>query len=330
VAQPQPLEPVYLLTGMDLPKIALALRRLRARFEAGSVELLTAESTSGADAVAAANSLGLFGGGERLVVVEEIDRWKQADADAVAAYLQSPTSGSVLALVGNPAKLAGLAEECSRAGETLRYDVPIRKQRGRETQDFPAWVRGQLQRGGVQFEHDCADRLVEIVGTDTFALQSEIDKLATWAAGQHVTVGDVEALTVPTAETSATTLMNAWGSRDESTALRTCEAELRGEPEPFWLAGRLATYVGRVRAVQGLLDEGLGVQEIGKRLGLRFPPRREAAVSAGFTGDELEAAVVRLAELDLALKGGSRLDPVLELERALLDVTGAGEPARSD
>jgi hypothetical protein len=41
----------------------------------------------------------------------------------------------------------------------------------------------------------------------------------------------------------------------------------------------------------------------------------------GFTEDELRDAAVRLAELDHALKGGSRLSGDLELERALVDVT---------
>jgi hypothetical protein len=36
--------------------------------------------------------------------------------------------------------------------------------------------------------------------------------------------------------------------------------------------------------------------------------------------------MVRLAELDLALKGGSRLAGDLELERALVEITRPAEP----
>ena len=57
-----PLRPVYLLTGSDRPKHLRALRRLRARFGPEAVEQLSAEDASGADAVAACNALGLFGG----------------------------------------------------------------------------------------------------------------------------------------------------------------------------------------------------------------------------------------------------------------------------
>jgi hypothetical protein len=45
-----------------------------------------------------------------------------------------------------------------------------------------------------------------------------------------------------------------------------------------------------------------------------------------FSDVELAGATVRLAQLDLALKGGSRLAPDVELLRALIDVSA--EPSR--
>jgi hypothetical protein len=42
-----------------------------------------------------------------------------------------------------------------------------------------------------------------------------------------------------------------------------------------------------------------------------------------FSPAELDGALVRLADLDHALKGGSRVAPELELERALVEITAA-------
>jgi DNA polymerase-3 subunit delta len=323
----QPLKPVYLIAGSDRPKVSLAVRRLRARFEEGSVELLSADAASGADAVAAANALGLFGGGERLVVVEGIESWKRADVDAVTEYVRSPNPGAVLALVGESEKLAGLAEAVASVGDVLRYDVPKRKRRGREEDDYVSWVRDRLDRAGVRIDQEAVERLVELVGPDAFSLQSEVEKLAAWSeeGGDVIGVADVEALAIASAEASASTLTNAWASRDAAGALLACEAELRGQPEPFWLAGRLAAHVSRTRAVQRLVEQGVPLPEIGKRLGLRFPPRREAGAARAYSADELASAVVRIAALDHAIKGGSRLDPVLELERALVEITEASD-----
>src|SRR6188508_3225932 len=92
------LRPAYLLTGTDRPKIGRALRRLRTRFGDEAVEILSAETVSGEDTAAALNSLGLFGVG-RLIVVQGVEQWTKADAEALDAYLVDPVAGTVVALV---------------------------------------------------------------------------------------------------------------------------------------------------------------------------------------------------------------------------------------
>ena len=52
-----------------------------------------------------------------------------------------------------------------------------------------------------------------------------------------------------------------------------------------------------------------------------FAAEKAFAQAANFSAEELGDALVRLAELDAAAKGGSRLPADLELERALVDVT---------
>ena len=73
VAGERELKPVYLLTGSDRPKIAVALQRLRGRIGEDATEQLHAGEASGEDAIAACNSLGLFGGEARLVVVDGVE-----------------------------------------------------------------------------------------------------------------------------------------------------------------------------------------------------------------------------------------------------------------
>lgn len=318
------LKPAYLITGTDLPKVSLALRRLRRRFDEGSVDELDAAAASGADAVAATNALGLFGGGERLVLVTGIERWKKADVEAVLAYLASPTPGAVLALTGDASRHDGLAEACGRAGDVLRFDIPLKKQRGRDLPDHVAWARAQLERAGVRVEQEAIARLVELVGPDAFALETEVEKLATWSDGSTVGVREVELLTAPTAETSDYAVADAWGARDPAGLLRACESALGRGSEPTVIVARLASHVARVRGVQRLRDAGVPLGEMAGRLRLRFPPRRELGHAGNYARDELDSVVERLAKLDHALKGGSRLDPELELERALVE---AADPA---
>ncbi|HEV3408585.1 MAG TPA: DNA polymerase III subunit delta [Gaiellaceae bacterium] len=316
------LEPVYLIAGSDRPKVRRALRRLRARFPEESVDLLSADATSAADAAAACNALGLFGSdGGRLVIVEGVERWKRDDVEALAQYLASPTPGSVLALVADDRpRDSKLADLCGQKGQVLAYDAPKPK-------DLAAWVRTEFERLGARADEDAPRALVEIVGDDVGALAAEIDRIATWAGKEPVTRADVEALATPSRETAAWALTDAWGARDAGAALAACEAELAAK-EPFLLAVRLASHVSLVRTVQLLAEEGLGAREIAKRVRLHeFRVRKALGHAANYSRDELDAAVLRLAELDAALKGASPLASELELERALVDLTAAGAHA---
>jgi DNA polymerase-3 subunit delta len=314
------LRPVYLLSGSDRPKIRRAVARLRARFDSESVELLDAAESCGDDAVAALNALGLFGGG-RLVVVEGVEQWKKADLGPVSTYLANPAAGATLALVaGGPLRDPALVQLVGRHGDVLAYDVP-------KPRDPSVWVRSELERLQVDAGDDAARRLVEIAGDDVTTLAAEIDKIATWAAGDTVGPREVEALAVPAHDSEPWALTDAWGARDLPAAIAACERALE-QREPFVLCLALAAHVGRVRGAQAFAEEGLGTREIAKRLGIKeFPARKSIAHAQNYSRDELDDAIVRLAALDAALKGASRLTAELELERTLVEITAAPEPA---
>ena len=318
----EPLLPVYLLTGNDRPKIVRALRRLRARFGDESVEQLAAESTGGADAVAACNALGLFAGdaGGRLIVVEGVERWRKADVEAVAAYLADPVPGAVLALVADEALRSDtLAKAVGSVGQVLGYDAP-------KPRDLPGWVRAQFEARGATVDHDGARALVEIVGDDLAALATEADKIAIWAAGRPLHRSDVEALATPGREATAWALTDAWGERDLPALLAACESELeRGDP--FSISTRLAAHVGLVRNVQLLAAEDLPTREIAKRLKLHeFRVKKALGHANRYTPEELDAAVVRLAALDAAIKGATPVPADLVLTRTLIELTRPAEP----
>jgi DNA polymerase-3 subunit delta len=317
------LKPVYLITGGDRPKIQRALRRLRDRIGEDALELLDANEAGGEDAVAACNSMGLLGGG-RLVIVEAVGRWKTADVKAIAAYLANPAPDTVLALVADELKKdSALGKACAKAGDVLVYDVPKRR--------LPEWVAKQFGERGISVDADAARLLVEIVGEDPEELATEVDKIATWAGGEPVGTVEIERLAAGCAEVPGYELTDAWGRRDLPGALSACQTLLERSGDPVSrtvpaLIGLLVGHVGRVRDCQIFAEEGLSSREAAARLKRHpFYVEKLYAQARNYGPDELRDAVVRLAELDHAVKGGSRLAVDLELERALIDITRARE-----
>jgi DNA polymerase III subunit delta len=322
VASERELKPVYLLTGSDRPKIALALQRLRARIGEDATEQLHAGEASGGDAVAACNALGLFGGEARLVVVDGVQGWKSADVKEVEEYLAAPAPDTVLALVGDGVKKeSALAKAVAKAGDILAYEVAKRQ--------LPQWVGEQFARLGASAGRDACRALVEAVGDDVGDLASEIQKLATWAGGEEITRTAVEQLAVGRAETPIFAVTDAWGSRDVARTLRATESLLERSHRPrsgelIRMVASFVGHVGRVRKVAALVDEGVRPSEIASRLKIHpFVAEKAAKQAENFSADELAQATVRLAELDAGAKGGSRLPAELQLERTLVSITRA-------
>ena len=319
------LKPAYLLTGSDRPKIVRALRRLRDRIGDDATEHLNARDASAEDVIASCNSMGLFGG-ERLVIVEEVERWKAADVKEIAGYLAAPAPATVLALVAAEIKSdAALAKAVAKVGQVLAYDVPKRK--------LPEWVAEQFGRYGAKADADACRALVEIVGDDLDELQSEIDKLATWAAGDQVTLRDVEQMAAGRAETAIFSLTDAWGRRDVAGVLSSAEAIMERSHRPrsgelMRMIASMVSHVGRVRRCQRLADQGIRPRDAAGQLKMHpFVAEKAFGQAANFSAEELGYAIVRLSELDAAAKGGSRMPADLELERALIDVTRPRERA---
>jgi len=320
------LKPAYLLAGTDRPKIDRALERLRRRFEPDAVELLSAAEASGEDIVAACNALGLFADGGRLIVVDSAEVWKAADAKAVASYLKAPAPATTLALVaGELKKDAPLAKAVAASGEVLLWEVPKR--------GLQRWVGEQFQVHGAKIEPEAARLLVELVGEDLYELAAEIDKLATWAGGQRVGVDDVERLVAARGEATNFALTDAWGARDVAGVLRASESMLERSGDPYSrtiprLLGVLGNHVARIQECQALEASGLTAKEAAVRLKRNpYYVGKLYAQARNFSPEELRDVTVRLADLDHALKGGSRLAPELELERALIEVTRQREAA---
>jgi DNA polymerase-3 subunit delta len=314
------LKPVYLLTGTDRPKIAVALQRLRGRIGEDATEQLHAAEASGEEAVAACNALGLFGGEARLVIVDGVESWKAADVKALEAYLAAPAPATVLALLGEGIKKdSALAKAVSKSGQVLAFDV-TKKQ-------LPEWVGEQFARLGAPAERDACRALVEAVGDDVGDLASEIQKLATWANGEPVTRTAVEELAVGRAETPIFAVTDAWGRRDVAATLRATESLLDRTHRPrageiIRIVASMVGHVGRVRKISRLADEGVRPSEMAGRLKIHpFVAEKSAKQAGNFSQDELAQATVRLAELDAGAKGGSRLPPDLQLERTLVEIT---------
>ena len=332
-----PDKPVYLLTGSDRPKIEHALARLRVHFAPEATDLRSALDTSAEAVIALCNAGSLFGDA-RLVIVEHVDGrrdsehrlkggWKAADVEALSVYLASPAPATVIALVGEDVKkTTALSKACAKAGAVLEYAV--------QKKDLQRWIADQFRQRDVRAEPEACAALLQLVGDDLHALATEVDKIATWAAGEPVGEREVEELAAPAADTPTFALTDAWAVRDTARALGASETIFEREARQrrdtaARLAGALGGHLSKLRSLKQLAAEGVRSKEAAGKLRLHpFYAEKLSRQAEAFSTGELHDAVVRLAVLDGALKGQSKLAPDLELQRALVDLTHRPQPNR--
>jgi DNA polymerase-3 subunit delta len=250
-----------------------------------------------------------FAIGRRFVIVDGVERWKDADVKQhltpLLGDLDPDTTIAFFGRVDGRAKAPkALIEAVKAAGGDISAEQTL-KQR-----ELPKWVQAQAQRHGITIEPTAAQALVAAVGDRQQRLLREIEKLALeHGRGASIGLDEVEAVAAHSAERQVWSLVDALMARDRAAATRTF-IELRAQGESLArLVPLMARRVREVLAFAERLEAGESPSQI--KASIKMPPwmadhrLREARRS---DVDSLRRAVEALADLELASRGGEELE----------------------
>ncbi len=305
------LKPAYLIHGDDHGAIAERRAGLRglAEREGGvdSVESLEGESAT-PEGVASALAAMTLAIGWRVILVEGVERWKQAE---VEQHL-TPAMGTM----PPETTIALFAREEGRAKAPAAVHQAVRRAGGQVVEqgtvkpwELPKWVRAQATRMGIELDAAAAAALVGQVGERQQRLVRELEKLALEQESPGtVSVQDIEGRAARSAEYRAYTLADALVGADAREATR---AYLRLREQGERLGGLTYLMASRLReALQIAIRLQAGESAADVKRGLRMPPRaaERFVKDVALTDPErLRAALGVLADLELDTRGGSPL-----------------------
>ncbi|MCW2920452.1 MAG: polymerase delta subunit [Thermoleophilia bacterium] len=312
------LEPVYLVLGTDIAKVATVLQRLKAHFPDHAVENHPAAKDSARPLVEGFQTLGLLAE-QRLVVVSGCQDWPADDVSRVLGYLEDPSPDVVLLLVAD--KLASnsrlrKAFQKPRLIECPGPDTPA---------TLRAWAEGVFAATGATGDRVAVKRLIELCcgvdpndaravkeldGGDLARLRTDIERIATYAAEDAVTVAMVEELATRVTDEKVWGIGEAWARGDKAAFLDLVEQLLAQREHPVRLCGALGRHLRQVNDAHHLLqtmgpDRALselvssGVNQWAAKKVVQQAQRVKTA--------KVDAALSRIAQLDAELKGGSAL-----------------------
>jgi len=274
------------------------------------------------------STIAMFGGGKRLVIVEEADEFVSQHRAELEDYVARPARSGVLVLdlksfpsntrLYKAVAAEGLAVDCGApSGAAL-------------VKWLGAWARQMHQ---VELAQAAAEMLVEMIGPELGLIDQELAKLALLAGADKKITPEMVGQSVGGWRAKTT-----WEMLDAALAGNAREAmmqldRLLGSGEtPVGLLGQISASLRRFAAATRLI---LQAEAAGRRIALRT-----ALEQAGIRSFVLQKAEQQLRRLgrergeqlygwllqaDLDLKGASAMPPRLILERLIVRLSAAKE-----
>jgi DNA polymerase-3 subunit delta len=317
-------KPVYLIHGDDHGRIAERRARLRAIAEAesgtGGVELFEGDGSS-PEAVALALNAMTFAMGRRFLIVDGVERWKDAEAEAalvpVLGDMPPETTVAFFAREDGRAKApAKLAAAVKKAGGDV---VPESMLKARE---LPKWAVGEAAKLGITLDGAAAQVLIRQVGERQQRLLRELEKLALeHGEGAHVGVEEVEGAVASSAERQVWGLVDAMVARDGPGATRAfLQLRAQGETLPR-LVPLMARRLRDVLAIATRLEAGESPAQVKESLRMSsWAADRRIKEARGTDAAALRRALEALADLEVASRGMSELSDDTEALRAIVAI----------
>ena len=169
------------------------------------------------------------------------------------------------------------------------------------------WADRFARERGRRLDGEARALLLECVGRDLLLLASELDKLAAAVPDTRaIGAGDVQRVSAPGREHGTFEMTDAVCARDAEAASRLLAHALDEGAQPIALIGALAATLKPVLAIGELVARGRRPDEAERAIGLN--PYQRRAVQQGvraYRPGELRRALLRLAEIDLAIKTGT-------------------------
>jgi DNA polymerase-3 subunit delta len=276
------------------------------------------------------STVAMFGGGKRLVVVEEADDFVSQYRSELEDYVARPSRSGALvldldSLPGNTRLHKSIAAD----GLLIDCGTPTP---ARLSKWLGQWAK---QRHQVQLAQAAAEMLVELVGPELGLLDQELARLS-------LMVGDDKKISAELVRGSVGgwRAKTTWEMLDAAMDGNLCDALaqldrlLAAGEQPVGLLGQISATLRRFAAATRLVVQAeaasrrINVREALEKAGTRSFVLQRAERQLRLLGRQRGAELYRwLLQADLDLKGESTMPPRLILERLIVRLAARRQPA---
>ena len=330
-ASSHPAKPVCVLFGEETYLKHLAFRQVRDQTlsqEDAEFSLNRFDGTSKdlkfSTVLEEVSTTAMFGGGKRLVVIDDADKFVTNNREPLEKYCEKPSkTGILMLLVSSFPATTKLFKKVDAAG--LLIDCSPLKEK-----EISGWVvRWAKQRHKITVTKDAAELLVTLVGTELGLLDQELAKLALTDSTQGKIDANLVESSVGTWRTKTTfEMLDLALDGKTAEAIRQLDNLFLSGENPVGILAQISYTLRKLGLATQLI---LQAERHGKKIGVA-PALQQVGVKGFFLGKTEQQLKLLgrfrgaklnalLLQADMDLKGASRLDPRLILEKFLFTLS---------
>lgn len=203
-------------------------------------------------------------------------------------------------------------------GKIVEISTPSLK--GRE---LARWVENRARQKSILLERGVADDLASFIGPNLRLIDSELEKLATYAGDRAIRSADVKLLVPYAQDASIFDMVDALGHRRTAQAFHLL-AQLRNEgAHPLYLLTMIVRQYRILLQVKELMQHGLDRDNIARKIRLHpFPTKKAMAQARQYSSPQLGSIYDRLLATDVAIKTG-QMEANLALDILVVELARA-------
>lgn len=273
-------------------------------------------------------TVAMFGGGRRLIVVEDAGEFVTRYRAELEDYVARPRATGVLVLAPDsfPANTR-LYKAVAATGLVIDCSAPPPNQ-------MPSWLSNWAAKfHQLKLDRPAAELLVETVGPELGLLDQELAKLALVAGPDRKVTGQmVQEMVGGWRARTTWEMLDAALAGDVAGALGQLERLLAAGETPIGLLGQISASLRRLAAATRLILQAeaagrpISLRQALEQAGVRSFVLQKTERELRRLGRQRGAGLYRwLLEADLDLKGDTALAPRLILERLLVRLAAAPE-----
>ena len=240
----------------------------------------------------------------RLVIVEEADKFVEEHFNAIAQFVESPSTGNVLTLVVERLnKNSSFRKLAIRHGEVFSPRTP-------QTPEILSWVEREVRSRKKQIAPRAIEGILERTGENLSLLEMEIEKLCIYVGEKPlIEEEDVQNLIGRNIEFDVYALIDALLNGNGERAFEALEQIFtqakKKEDVAVEIVGRMAKHLRKLEDALRDLRRGVSEEEVVKGTGLPLRSHEKFRRQLSQVDEELLGQLRKmLLEADLAVKMG--------------------------